>query len=477
MTVANLVHLSASELIRHLASGTIAPSEVIGQLKAHIDITNPVINAFDSTKLETKISAAGVLHGLPITVKDQIAVAGHPRNYGLNKAFPDTCRSTASAVQRLVDEGAIVVGKTSMPPYAIDFQTSNARIGTTNNPWNIAYTAGGSSGGGAAAVATGMSYLDIGADLSGSLRIPAAFCGVTSLLPSQGALATDGLLLTESQLDHFVRIGPIARTVEDLMLAWGIMSGTQHSAPSAQVTRLAVWRGDGTTLVDPEIGHAFDATAELLAGNGANIVRTSFSSLLSHEVRHAFGEIMGYETGALLPTAARLLMRTFGAASARRSPAFLAAVHKGYKRDRKAYAAVLEVRQRIQERNDKDTHQFDALLLPVCSLQPFRHRTPDSERNGIRDYVAHFEVGGKSIGYWDALTAFATPVSLIGNPVVTIPIGLDSNGLPVGAQLVGKRGCEWRLLQIAATVSQRLPRISFLAAASHNPTLKESYAI
>lgn len=464
MTVSNLIPLSASDLVERLSSGASTSAQVMEQLRVHIAATNPKIGAFDSVRLEPPaLATTGPLHGLPITVKDQIAVAGHPRNFGLDKAIPGTCGSTASTVQLLIDAGARVVGKTCMPPYAIDFQTFNGRTGLTRNPWNSEYTAGGSSGGGAAAVATGMSYLDIGADLSGSLRIPAAFCGVFSLLPSQDATPNDGLTLNDRRLEHFARIGPIARTVDDLMLAWHVMSGVgRGQLDTTRPTSLAVWQNDGSTAVEPEIADALDIVARRLSDRGIGTPRPGLGGLLSHEARQSFGVIMGHETGGLIPNAARLLMRVFGRTAARRSPGFLAPVHEGYKRDFKAFEAALKVRRRIQAHHDTETKHWDAVLLPVCSLQPFKHRKPDSDRNGIRDYVAPFTIDGRSIGYWDALTAFATPVSLIGNPVVTLPIGMDSKGLPIGAQLVGKCGQEWRLLQIARELSRMLPRISLL---------------
>ncbi len=450
----NYIDSSACEIVDALSSKKLTMPLLLEQLDEHRGQVNPDINAFDSISNKPEKVQKGLLQGLPLTVKDQIAVAGYPRNFGLDKPAKNECAKTASVVQKFIDAGATIIGKTHLPPYALDFQTFNKRAGRTNNPWDIERTPGGSSGGGAAAVASGMSYLDIGADLSGSLRIPAAYCGVFSLLPSDiGKIETDGLMLKDAHLEHFARLGPITRSLEDLGLAWSIMSGTKQ--PQAELTKvnIGVWKSEDD-FVEPQIISKFEEITSVLSQQDLSVTSKSFKTLFNHQVYQTFGEIMGFETGAFIPAPLRLIMRFFGKSVTDRSPKFLKHVYSGYKRNKQAYQNALLAREELQKNFDHEYEEFDAILLPVCGVQPFKHRDPDSDRNGIRDYIKPFEIGDSCNGYLDTLTAFTVPVSLMGNPVITIPLGMDGNALPVGAQLVGKRGDEWRLLQVAKVVTQ-----------------------
>ena len=154
-----LASLTATQIVDGLSSGELALDDVVTALRNQHQAVNGDINAFEFTAGQIGGGSPGRLHGLPVTVKDQISVAGMPISYGLDRAGRKTPAEAAPVVQGFLDAGANVWGKTTLPPYAMDFQTFNARIGKTCNPWNTEYTAGGSSGGGAAAVATGMSYL------------------------------------------------------------------------------------------------------------------------------------------------------------------------------------------------------------------------------------------------------------------------------------------------------------------------------
>lgn len=461
----SLVSLQATQIVAGLSSGDLALSDVAAALRAQQQAVNGDINAFDFTTTQGCLANSARLHGLPITVKDQIPVAGIPLNHGLDRTNRKIPNETAPVAQAFLDAGANVWGKTTLPPYAMDFQTFNKRTGITRNPWNLDYTAGGSSGGGAAAVATGMSYLDIGADLSGSLRLPAAYCGVHSLMPTDHAVQGQGLLPNGAVLDHFARPGPIARSVDDLALAWSVMSG--HAMPETQETdfKFAVWGTAASTLpVSAETAAVFKSAIEPLKSASLSVSNTDFSALFNPDVYACFGEIMGYETGALMPAPIRLLTRLTGKSAARRSPNFLKHVHTGYRRDQKRYRQALTNRENLQATFESSWAGLDALLIPVCGVQPFVHQMPHRDHGGLRDYHSTFDPGGVRVGYFDALTAFTVPVSLMGNPVVTIPLGLDTNGLPVGGQLIGRHGGEVALLELAGKIASALPGL-------HNPYL------
>lgn len=455
-----IAFLSASEVQRKLANAEITTEEVYEAIQEQIATNNPEINAFDSLAQDIASVQGGALNGLPISIKDQIKVAGMPCNFGLDKSTNDLAQQTASVIQRLLEAGVSVIGKTNLPPYAMDYQSFNKRTGWTNNPWNTKYTAGGSSGGGAAAVAGGMSYLDIGADLAGSLRIPAAYCGVYSFLPTEGVLESDGMLPKEGALEHFARMGPIVRHVDDLMLVWQVLSGTSPIAKDSGRIKLGIYEPADETVVDERILHAFIKTRNLFEQGGVEVFPNQASCILNDEAYRCYGQVMGYETGELLPFIPRWLGRLMGRSAAKRSPNFLSNVHSGQQLNLTRYKQALEIRDRLINTFDNQFSEFDAILLPVSRVATFKHRVPASDRNGIRDYREPFTIDGYELNYLDALTDFTTPVSLVGNPVVTIPLGLDDRGLPVGAQLVGKRGADWDLLHIAKELDTLLPKVS-----------------
>jgi len=359
-------------------------------------------------------------------------------------------------VKRLLDEGARVLGKTNLPPFAMDFQCANKLFGTSNNPWNRQYTTGGSSGGGAAAVAAGLSFLDIGTDLSGSLRIPASICGVFSLLPTEGLLSNEGMMADgAAPLDHFARIGPIAKTAEDLYLAWRVMSnqelkgGISKSKVENPKAINISWSNDCEGVpVCQMITKCFEGAVAKWAQNGVGVSRGNPKDFSFKHARRTFGEIMGYETGELLNPVQRILARLFGRSSARRSPEFIANVMLGYRHDKARYSAALEEKCRMEALVDGFLSD-QVWVIPVTAASVFKHVKPSSDYKGVRDYKDPLMVNGHPVNYFDALTAFVTPISLTGHPVVTIPLGLDGNGLPVGAQIIGKKGSESSLIQTA----------------------------
>ena len=459
----NTAFLSATDVLAKLESGELNHTDVATAIMDQIESVNPQINAYDSTAETIESMDGKPLKGLPVSVKDQIHVAGMPCNFGLDRSQPGLCEETAVPIQRLLAAGASIIGKTNLPPFAMDYQSFNGRVGRTNNPWNTAFTAGGSSGGGAAAVAAGLSYLDIGADLAGSLRIPAAFCGVFSLLPSEGALESDHMMVGQGSLPHFARMGPLARTVDDLMVAWKFLSGTEHTQSQTETTKIAIWEPSSGESVDEHTLKAFSDARALLDAGGLEVRSTRTSEIVDDHSHRCFGEIMGYDTAGLVPSWARLLGRVFGRSAAKRSPSFLRHVHSGQARNASRYDEAKQRRLEIQSDFDATYANDDALLLPVSQIAAFKHRTPSSDRNGIRDYKEPFLINGSEVNYFDALTSFTTPISLVGNPVVTIPIGLDARGLPVGAQLVGKRGGDWQLLETAKRLAWHLQPVSLAA--------------
>ncbi len=449
---------SATQIVAALKSGELKVGDVVHHQLERIRRINPQINAIVAINNVLDDPVAGELAGLPITVKDQIHYQGMACSFGSEKYKDFRPKTTAPALGRLLKAGAMVLGKTNLPPFAMDFQCSNSLFGVTNNPWNLQYTAGGSSGGSAAAVAAGLSFLDIGADLSGSLRIPASFCRVFSLLPSENAIPSEGMMAGGAKpLEHFARMGPIARSGEDLALAWKHMGGPSSASDPDFVMPDVHWSIDcaGIDLCD-RIKRRFENATTTWANAGVNVVKGQPQDFDFQAARRAFGEIMGYETGELMPAAVRLMALAMGRPSARRSPEFLANVMLGYRHNRRSYEAAIMRKHDLAASIDTFLGDNSVWLLPVTAASTFKHMAPTSDRNGVRDYATPLEINGKPVNYFDALTSFATPISLTGHPVVTIPLGLDERGLPVGAQLIGKKGSEMHLIRTASELHARL---------------------
>ncbi|CAN0602220.1 unnamed protein product, partial [Ectocarpus sp. 12 AP-2014] len=197
------------------------------------------------------------------------------------------------------------------------------------------------------------------------------------------------------------------------------------------------------------IARCFEAAINRWAKAGFKVSQGHPNDFSFGLARRAYGEIMGYETGELMPAPARLLARVFGRASARRSPEFLANVMLGYGHSKKRYASALAQKHRLSATLDAFLGTDGVWLLPVAAASAFKHMKPTSDRNGVRDYADPLFINGQPVNYFDALTSFVTPISLTGHPVVTIPLGLDVNGLPVGGQLIGRKGSEHHLIQTA----------------------------
>lgn len=444
--------LTAVQACESLRQGTKSPQQIKQHLLNRVTQLDPKLGAFLYQDHTQAMATSSPLAGLPISFKDQFHIEGSPCSFGL----PRTTMSefTAPVAEELFRQGASLLGKTSLPPFAMDFQTNNKIRGFCNNPWNQEYTSGGSSGGGATAVASGMSFVDIGTDLAGSLRIPASFCGVYSLLPSEGALTNQGIFVKpELSLPHFARPGPIAREPQDLALIWQALTAETRIDLGEQLN-LAIWQQAEDLPLDSDISNLINQATTSWQSAGHQCHQTKPEQLSFASCWRTYGKIMGFETSGLMNPFIRWLSILSGKSSRKRSPHFLANVMQGYRRNKNEYRLALKQREGLIQHCQEFFEQYDAWILPVTCSVAFRHMQPSTEHGPNRDYKTPLMINGQELNYLDALTAYTTPVSLIGHPVITMPIGLDSNGLPVGIQLIGKMNGETKLLQIAEELSK-----------------------
>ena len=388
--------------------------------------------------------AGGPLHGVPMTIKDAYQTAGVRTTCGL-AAWDHVPTHDAEAVRRLRDAGAVIFGKTNTPTLAGDWQSYNPIFGTTNNPWDTTRTAGGSSGGAAAAVAAGLTALELGSDIAGSIRVPSNWCGVCGHKPTWGVVPQQGHLppapgsLWNRDLNV---IGPIARDVDDLELALGVLAGPAGQAavgwrlelPAPRGTtlgelRLALWLDDPAYPVEPEIGDVLVSAVAALRANGAQLLDAPPDVVLSDVVR-TYQQLL---YPILLSTIAQPRfdhLEAVGQALPAEDDGPLARTARFVTQRYRDWVFANEKRERLRALMAEFFCDVDALLMPVAVVPAIPH----DQSEPFADRLIR-SIGG-SRPYTDMMgwIALATLTHL---PATVVPIGRTASGLPVGVQIVG----------------------------------------
>ena len=419
---------------------------------------NPALNAVVTPNPEALQDAAradaapvaprGLLHGLPVTVKDCFATAGLRTTSGHPPLADYVPQEDADLVARLRAQGAVLIGKTNLPPLAGDIQCANPLFGRTNNPFDPALTSGGSSGGSAVAVAAGFSALDLGSDLGGSIRIPAAFCGVAGMKVTEGRWSLAGhippLPGRMRSVWHMLSPGLLARHIDDLRLGFAALDDKPCAPPALPASLRIAWCDDfaGIPLCRRTRSGLQQAVLRLQA-QGHQLVRDRPVDFDLPEVWATYGEILGVEMGLGLPRPLRWLLRAgrgFLPHKAHLTRAFV----RGLRMSMYDYHQALNVRLRLIAALENFLDGYDAWLCPVSSLTAFPHAP-------YRLRLPSLAIDDSRWPYLDAGMAFTVPFSLTGSPAISLSSGLQ-DGLPVGLQLIGKRHQDERLLAVAAVV-------------------------
>jgi len=451
------VFASASELIKAMEKGLFSSREV---LEAHIDrveVVNGRINAVVATNLEAARSRAdeadaaraggvswGPLHGLPMTIKDSYEVVGMPTTSGAPELADHRPAANAVAVQRLVDAGAIVFGKTNLPLWAGDLQSYNEVYGTTGNPFDVDRVAGGSSGGAAAALALGMTPLELGSDIGGSIRNPAHFCGVYGHKPSHGIIPMSGHIpgppgtLAEADLGV---AGPLARTASDLERALDVLAGpddwnrsaTQFSLPASRHRelsefRVAAWQDDPNCPISSEVGDRMQNALDALARAGVKIDDKARPAIDSKRSSDIYMRLLQSIMGASLPTAAREAIAQQVQELDRDDTSLIAAILRGSILSHRDWLRAHEARMHMRLAWREFFKTYDVLLCPVMPTVAFPHDHRDfAERTVVIDGDHH--------PYWTQLF-WAGLTGVVYLPSTVVPLGPGSSNLPVGMQVV-----------------------------------------
>ncbi len=430
---------------RRIAEGGESASNLLAQARACAErakALNPIAfvdwdAAADRARaLDAELAAGaprGALHGIPISIKDLFNVRGMPAGGGTRAPLPDLGRDEAELVTRLRAAGALIFAKTNMHEIALGASGENAWTGDVCNPYDAARQAGGSSSGAAVSVATGIGLAAVGSDTGGSVRIPAAFCGVTGFKPSYGAIPLDGALYLSWTCDH---AGPIADSVDDCALLFEVMAlrSCAHGAVP-RAPRLAVPGPWLASRMSAAVAARFERVLAALRAGGARIESLEMPAL-SLAWAH-YTPIVRAE--AAFVHRAALAAGAEGFSESVRAPMIDGGVLPAIR-----YLEAMHAREQVRTSLAAVLRDFDAIVLPTSPVLP-----------PVRGQLEVEVAGGRTISTREAVLGQTLPFSLVGLPALSIPCGFEQ-GLPVGLQLVGAFDADARLLALGRWIEELL---------------------
>ncbi|MBC7500522.1 MAG: amidase [Herminiimonas sp.] len=456
-----ICYLSATVMASEIRSGRLSARDVMQAHLARIDSVNPAVNAIVTLHAEQAMAAAaaadaaqargeplGPLHGLPVAHKDLLLTKGMRTTYGskIHESLVPTC--SALIVERQQGAGAISIGKTNTPEFGAGSQTFNALFGATRNPYDLSKTCGGSSGGSAVALATGMVALADGTDMGGSLRCPANFCNIVGLRPSVGRVPQVPVL---DAWDSLSVSGPMARTVEDVALYLSVMAGPDARDPLSiaedgacfraplardfKGVRIAWSPGMGGLPVDPQVVRGIDAKRRVFEDLGCVVedacpdfrdANEVFMALRGYAFESGLGAVMDAHPGVL-------------------KDAIVWNIALGRKLTGSQVARAFKLRTALFQRMHDFMQKYDFVVLPVSQVLPFPIE---------QEFVTEID-GVQMENYIDWMRSCYL-VTATGHPAISLPCAFSEAGLPIGMQIVGRHRGEFGLLQIAHAVEQVL---------------------
>ena len=448
---------SAFELLVLLRTRKISALELADEYIRQIEQLNPQINAlvdFEPERVREQARASdnsaspkGPLAGLPVTVKSSISTAGYRCEIGSLVNKGSIPAKDATVVARLRAAGAVILGTTNCPEYLMAYVTDNLLHGRTNNPWNLDYTPGGSSGGESAAVAAGMSAGGLGSDSGGSVRVPAHFTGICSLKPTPGRVPGDGHLPPcVGPFSFLGAIGPMARTIDDITLLFHALSGQDPVDPASppvalrtpsldDVKRLRIgyFEDDGLIPVTPETRRAIQDAARALRDAGFDVCLFLPKAL---EQARKLWELFFLRCGAMFEEP---LVRGH---EEKLSPVFRDFLKRAHAAGPLTADEILTAWAEadiIRHKLLAQMQEFPLLLCPVASVPAFRH----DERS--------WAIDGRQVEYLDAMR-YTQWFNLLAAPAAVVPVGRSPEGLPIGVQLVGRPFEDEVVLKVASVI-------------------------
>jgi aspartyl-tRNA(Asn)/glutamyl-tRNA(Gln) amidotransferase subunit A len=470
----DLAFATIAELSTLLARRETSPVELAELFLSRIERHNATLNAYLTVTRDEALSAArasekrfaqkrprGPLDGIPISLKDNISTAGIRSTAGSKFLANNIPETDATVAAKLLRAGAVLLGKTNLHEFAYGVTTGNPHFGATRNPWDTRRIPGGSSGGSAAALAAGLCVASIGTDTGGSIRIPAALCGVFGLKPTFGRVSVAGVVPLCPSLDH---VGPIARTSGDAALLLGIIAGRDsHDATTlhqpalksfanakeidrrlqARFTkkrplRLGVPREYFFSNIAPNVRNAVNAAARSFQKLGADVAEISMPHVSDGDEP---------STTIALAEATRVHQKAgwFPAHAAEYGADVIKRLEMGKDIRATDYLAALDIRNRVRTDFDSALTRMDAILAPTVPMA-----APLIGQDSMHIDSAEEPVRG-------ALIRLNRPTNLTGLPAISLPCGWTGENLPIGLQLIGRAWGEEDLLVIARLFEQAHP--------------------
>lgn len=448
-----------SEAARDIRAKRLSPVELVESHLRAIASLEPKLNAFvhldaDGARMQARAAQTALsrgerlapLHGVPLTIKSSIDVAGWPCPAGSILRKDYVPRADAPLVARLKSAGAILLGNTNTPEFLMAYETNNRLSGKTSNPWNLAHSAGGSSGGEAAAIAAGCSMGGVGSDGGGSIRVPAHFCGICGLKPTPGRIPATGHFPSGAGAFGWIGVvGPMARTITDVRALFEVLAGPDagdaHSAPvplrsypetDLRTTRIGILESAALGKATPETRAAVDRAAKTLSDNGLAVKPFELAGL------DRALELWWFFFGAVI---AHLLNASLAGHESQLSPLMREYLSRATSPNPLSIGQFLQAcveRDLLRERILRQMDDVPVLLSPVSSASAFRH--------GEGNY-------NPGTGYLDTMR-FSQWLNLTGFPGASLPFGFSDEGLPIGVQIIGRPFEEELLLAVAEALEQ-----------------------
>jgi aspartyl-tRNA(Asn)/glutamyl-tRNA(Gln) amidotransferase subunit A len=456
----SLSFATIEELNALLVKRKVSPVELTRHFLSRIEKYNSQLNAYLTVTAEQALAAAlraekelmrrrgssgprRPLLGIPISLKDNIWTRG-TRTTARSRVLRDFVPAEdATVVRKLHRAGAVLLGKTNLHEFAYGITTNNVHYGATHNPWALDRIPGGSSGGSAAAIAAGLSVASIGTDTGGSIRIPAAMCGIVGLKPTFGRVSVFGTVPLAPSFDH---VGPLARSVTDAATLLGLLAGRDPLDPTSSVRRVEDYSaalrkplrkfrlgraGDYFwKKLDGEVRHATESAIRDLEKHGATVREVSLPHLsdsVDAATNIALAETRyGHEVAGYFP-----------AHAAEYSDEVRQRVEAGSKVLATQYLTAVDLQKRLRAEFDAAFQEVDAIVAPTAAIP-----APPIG-------VEQVEIGGEQFPLRAALLGMNRPANFTGHPAISVPCGFTREGLPIGLQLIGRSFDESTLLRIA----------------------------
>ncbi len=403
----------------------------------------------------------GPLHGVAVTVKESFNIAGLKTTVNTPQLRHNVATSDAFVVQRVKEAGAAILGKTNIPTMLADFQSYGPIYPAANNPWDTARTPGGSTGGGAAAVAAGLTAMEFGSDMGGSIRLPSHFCGVFGLKPTDnmgmhGEGHVPPLPGSRSGFVAMASAGPLARTMADIELAWTVINeaswryffhlparprGKRH----LEQYRVAWFDDAGRVSCGDDTRRVLGEFIRTLEGAGVRTAKRSFDQAWLDSAYAVwgilFGAILGQDSSWIVRQIIKYQLRTMGRGAV--TP-MLGALHTGLNLRFVDVSRAIKQRMDLVAELDRQFDEYDFIVSPIAAGPAFRHNHKSRPVN----------LDGTTLAYGDYVLPFTAPYSACGNPVLVVPAGRSASGLPIGLQIAAPHYAEEELIHFGKLVEQ-----------------------